>query len=105
MFDCDGEEIQDLVENEVLEPEPKTIETVTNEPIVNTDVVSLSNQSEDPEIKSDAQLTDALDQLVKNSETSVRFTPIMSQLRVTLEKARRQLKKRIANSEDKGVYY
>ena len=59
MFDCDGEEIQDLVENEVLEPEPKTIETVTNEPIVNTDVVSLSNQSEDPEIKSDATTSNA----------------------------------------------
>ena len=59
-------------------------------------VEPLSGLSDEPEIERDSNLIDGIQKLLQdNSETSVLLRPFVSQFKVTVEKARRSLKRRI----------
>ena len=78
-----------------------TIETVTEEiptreiNTVSSGMVSLVGISGDDDDNKDARFLDAIGQVLREHETSLRLTPFLNQIKVTHGNARRNLKKRI----------
>ena len=105
LLDCEGDEIsieeqQQEYEEIVDEDESNVSETDENtpansSPTVSKKHVSLSNLTNDPDIKKDAEFLEKLQKIMTDGSTSKLFIPYMSQFRATYQKARRSIKKRV----------
>ena len=65
-------------------------------------LVPLAHNIKGPDVKADSEFLDKFHELIMTNKTSKLFTPYISQFKVTFEKARRSLKRRI-ETEDRGT--